>query len=112
MIIKVFYGFCMAIADSVPGVSGGTIAFILGFYEKLLDSSHYLFSKDNKKRKDAIKFIINLIIGWIIGMLMSVEILGALFEKYIYTLSSAFLGLTVVAIPLISLSEKKEMKKK
>lgn len=24
-------GFCMALADSVPGVSGGTIAFILGF---------------------------------------------------------------------------------
>ena len=23
----------MALADSVPGVSGGTIAFILGFYE-------------------------------------------------------------------------------
>ncbi|MCI1459446.1 MAG: DUF368 domain-containing protein [Solobacterium sp.] len=24
-------GFCMALADSVPGVSGGTVAFILGF---------------------------------------------------------------------------------
>lgn len=28
-------GFCMALADSVPGVSGGTIAFIMGLtYEK------------------------------------------------------------------------------
>ena len=24
-------GFCMALADSVPGVSGGTVAFLLGF---------------------------------------------------------------------------------
>lgn len=24
-------GFCMALADSVPGVSGGTIAFLMGF---------------------------------------------------------------------------------
>ena len=24
-------GFCMALADSVPGVSGGTVAFIMGF---------------------------------------------------------------------------------
>ena len=30
MILTAFHGFCMALADSVPGVSGGTIAFILG----------------------------------------------------------------------------------
>ena len=26
MILTAFHGFCMALADSVPGVSGGTIA--------------------------------------------------------------------------------------
>ena len=31
-------GFCMALADSVPGVSGGTIAFILGFYDQFINS--------------------------------------------------------------------------
>ena len=31
MLVKMFHGFCMALADSVPGVSGGTVAFILGF---------------------------------------------------------------------------------
>ena len=31
MILTAIHGFCMALADSVPGVSGGTIAFILGF---------------------------------------------------------------------------------
>ena len=30
-VIDAIRGFCMALADSVPGVSGGTIAFILGF---------------------------------------------------------------------------------
>ena len=29
-------GFCMGMADVVPGVSGGTMAFILGIYERLL----------------------------------------------------------------------------
>ena len=29
-------GFCMALADSVPGVSGGTVAFIMGFYDKFI----------------------------------------------------------------------------
>ena len=68
MIVNIFYGFCMALADSVPGVSGGTIAFILGFYEKLLDNVHNIFSKDNDKRKTSIPFIVKLLIVWDIGM--------------------------------------------
>ena len=28
MILTAFHGFCMALADSVPGVSGGTLASI------------------------------------------------------------------------------------
>ncbi len=32
-------GFCMALADSVPGVSGGTVAFIMGFYDKFIVKS-------------------------------------------------------------------------
>lgn len=35
-------GFCMALADSVPGVSGGTIAFIMGFYDKFIGGIHDL----------------------------------------------------------------------
>ncbi|HUP45568.1 MAG TPA: DUF368 domain-containing protein [Thermoanaerobaculia bacterium] len=31
-------GVCMGAADVVPGVSGGTMAFILGIYEELIDS--------------------------------------------------------------------------
>ncbi|MCD6561087.1 MAG: DUF368 domain-containing protein [Deltaproteobacteria bacterium] len=31
-------GFCMGASDVVPGVSGGTIAFILGIYEELINS--------------------------------------------------------------------------
>ena len=34
LITNFINGFCMALADSVPGVSGGTVAFILGFYDK------------------------------------------------------------------------------
>jgi putative membrane protein len=33
-------GFCMGAADLVPGVSGGTMAFILGIYQHLLDALH------------------------------------------------------------------------
>ncbi len=33
-----FTGVCMGAADIVPGVSGGTMAFIMGIYEELLDA--------------------------------------------------------------------------
>ena len=37
-------GFCIALADSVPGVSGGTIAFLLGFYDRFITSLDHLMS--------------------------------------------------------------------
>ena len=60
MLVKMFHGFCMALADSVPGVSGGTVAFILGFYEKFIDALHGLFGKDNGARKVAVLYLAKL----------------------------------------------------
>ena len=37
-ILLFFKGFLMGICDIIPGVSGGTIAFITGIYEKLMNS--------------------------------------------------------------------------
>ena len=49
MILNFIRGFCMALADSVPGVSGGTIAFLLGFYDKFIDSLEQIMGKDKEK---------------------------------------------------------------
>lgn len=38
MLYLYFCGLCMGAADLVPGISGGTIAFIMGFYYPLLES--------------------------------------------------------------------------
>lgn len=35
---NIFSGMCMGAADIVPGISGGTIAFIMGFYDSLMNS--------------------------------------------------------------------------
>lgn len=60
MILTAFHGFCMALADSVPGVSGGTIAFILGFYDRFLDALHSLFGKDAGARRAAVLYLLKL----------------------------------------------------
>lgn len=44
MVLTPFHGFCMALADSVPGVSGGTVAFILGFYDRFINALHDLLA--------------------------------------------------------------------
>lgn len=45
-------GFCMALADSVQGVSGGTVAFIMGFYDQFIGSIHNLaFGKMKEKNR-------------------------------------------------------------
>ena len=45
-------GFCMALADSVPGVSGGTVAFILGFYDRFIGSiNDFVFGNMEKKKR-------------------------------------------------------------
>ena len=53
-------GFCMALADSVPGVSGGTVAFLLGFYDKFIMSLDHLMSGTKEERIEAIKFLIRI----------------------------------------------------
>ena len=68
LILNMFRGFCMALADSVPGVSGGTIAFLLGFYDKFIGSLDALVSGTKEERKEALVFLVKLGIGWAIGL--------------------------------------------
>lgn len=105
-------GFCMALADSVPGVSGGTIAFILGFYDKFIGSLNNLVYGKKEEKKEAIFFLIKIGIGWIIGMIAAILVLANLFQTQIYKVSSLFLGFIICAIPLIIKSEKDVLKGK
>lgn len=109
-IIVGFYGFCMALADSVPGVSGGTIAFILGFYDKFIGSIDALISGKKAEKIEALKFLIKILIGWLIGFLSAVAVLSSVFETHIYFISSLFMGFIFFAIPLIIKEERETIK--
>ena len=90
MIRNIVNGFCMALADSVPGVSGGTVAFIMGFYENFIDALNNVFARDKNNMKKSAIYLGKMGIGWIIGILSSILLLSALFEKNIYFMSSLF----------------------
>lgn len=103
-------GFCMALADSVPGVSGGTVAFIMGFYDQFIGSIHNLVFGTHKEKKPALLYLAKLGVGWVVGMLLAVVVLSALFERHIYVVSSLFLGFIAGAIPLIIKEERQSLR--
>lgn len=105
-------GLCMALADSVPGVSGGTIAFLLGFYDKFIGSLDDLFRGKIEEKKTALKFLIKIGCGWLIGFLIAATVLSSLFNEHIYTMSSLFLGFILLAIPVFIKEEKNVLKGK
>ena len=99
----------MALADSVPGVSGGTIAFLLGFYDKFIGSLNALIGGTKEERKDGIIFLIKIGIGWVIGFCMAALFITSVFESHIYQISSLFLGFVIFAIPIIVIEEKESV---
>ena len=105
-IINFIRGFCMALADSVPGVSGGTVAFVLGFYDKFIGSLDAVVAGKKEEKIEGLKFLIKIGIGWVVGMLLSMLFIGSIFESQIYKISSLFIGFIIFAIPIIVIEEK------
>ena len=110
MILNFIRGFCMALADSVPGVSGGTVAFLLGFYDRFIGSLDALIKGSMEEKKDAIIFLSKIMVGWIVGFLLAVSILASIFDTHIYKISSLFMGFILFAIPVVIREEKEQMK--
>lgn len=102
----------MALADSVPGVSGGTVAFLLGFYDQFISSIDDLVSGKLEQKKKALSFLIKLGIGWVSGMVLAMLVLSSVFESHIYAVSSMFIGFILFAIPIVVKEEKEALSSK
>ncbi len=112
-IINFIRGFVMAMADSVPGVSGGTIAFIMGFYDEfILSIDKLIYDKNLKEKLKSFQFLIKIGVGWIFGFVLSILIIAEVFEKNIYSISSLFIGFIVASIPILIKEEIKILKEK
>lgn len=101
----------MGAADVVPGVSGGTIAFITGIYEELIlsiqsiniTSLKLLFRFKIKDFLEAInaKFLLSLLLGIGISVLSLAKILKLLLETQPILIWSFFFGLIAASTILI-----------
>jgi putative membrane protein len=104
-------GLCMGIADAVPGVSGGTIAFITGIYDELL---HSLNAIDREAFKLLLKFqlaefwkkingnfLLTVSAGVITSLLLLIEVIFNLIVQYPVLVSSFFFGVIFASVALV-----------
>ena len=110
--IKLFFkGVFMGIADAIPGVSGGTIALLLGIYEELISSISGLnFGLITKLKNNGIKsfwkslngnFLITLVLGIVISLILFVKISANLLSSHPLYVWSFFLGLILATVYVI-----------
>ncbi|WP_067145682.1 DUF368 domain-containing protein [Pseudotamlana agarivorans] len=107
-LIITFKGLAMGAADAVPGVSGGTIAFISGIYEELISTISNvnaslfktLFSKGFKAFWTQLNgnFILALLTGIIISFVTFMKLASYLLIYYPILIWSFFFGLILASI--------------
>ncbi|WP_082235592.1 DUF368 domain-containing protein [Halobacillus massiliensis] len=102
---NIYRGILMGASDVIPGVSGGTIAVVLGIYDQLIEAINGFFSKEWKKH---LKFLLPLGAGIIFSILMLANLIEWLFEHYPGPTQFFFLGLIIGVIPY--LTHKADMK--
>ncbi|TWT04249.1 DUF368 domain-containing protein [Planococcus sp. CPCC 101016] len=95
---NIYRGILMGISDLIPGVSGGTIAFILGIYDRLLEAISGFFSRDWKKY---LGFLVPLGIGIVITLLLFSRVIEYLLEQHYEATQFFFMGLIIGVIPYI-----------
>jgi putative membrane protein len=103
-------GFLMGAADVVPGVSGGTMAFILGIYDELIDSIRAIipFLKDllQLRWRQAFndlpwRFLIALGLGIAVAILSLSRFMHWALENHPTPVYAVFLGLIVASVYVV-----------
>ena len=116
--LRVFFcGVLMGIADAIPGISGGTIALLLGIYEELIVSiSNFNINLFQNLKKRGVKycwnkingnFLLSLISGILLSLVSFIKIFSILIEKYPLFIWSFFLGLILATLFVINRNIKK-----
>lgn len=110
-------GISMGVADVIPGVSGGTIAFISGIYEELIgsiksidaDAFKLLARFQIKSFWKSINgnFLITVLAGIVTSLLSLARLMTYLLEHHPIPVWSFFFGLILVSAPLIMRDIKK-----
>lgn len=109
-------GFAMGIAEVIPGVSGGTIAFITGIYHRLLSAiGHFDLGLMATFKQDGLgktwekidgTFLVSLLGGMAVGVVFGIFTITHLMETHPEPLWGFFFGL-IIASAIVLFKELK-----
>lgn len=91
-------GFAMGTSDLVPGVSGGTIALLLGIYNDFIRSISGIFSK---RFWESLKFLIPIALGMLIAIGSLSKLINFLLNTHPIPTLLFFVGLILGIIPYL-----------
>jgi len=80
-----------------PGLSGGTLAIILGLYEKIIAA----ISNLTRRPVDSIRFLIPVGAGGLVGVVAFSTVQVLLLERYLMQTMLCFMGLIIGSLPFL-----------
>lgn len=93
-----FRGLLMGTVDLVPGVSSGTIAVLIGIYDKLIAAINGFFSREWKKN---LLYLLPIVIGMAVALFSFSRVMDYLIEFHHRATFYFFIGLVIGIIPLL-----------
>lgn len=96
--INILKGFAMGTSDLVPGVSGGTIALLLGIYNQFISSISGIFSR---RFWPSFTFLIPIIIGMLLAMGSLSNLFNYLLSQHHIPTMFFFGGLIIGIVPYL-----------
>lgn len=96
--INILKGFAMGTSDLVPGVSGGTIALLLGIYNQFISSISGIFSR---RFWPNFTFLIPIIIGMLLAMGSLSNLFNYLLSQHHIPTMFFFGGLIIGIVPYL-----------
>lgn len=105
-LINILKGAVIGVANSIPGVSGGTMMVVMKIFDRLMGA----VTLNLKKLKENFVFLFTIILGMGIGVILSSKVLSICFENFFVQTQFFFMGVVLGSLPMIykeGTSEKK-----
>ncbi len=93
-------GIAVGIANVIPGVSGGTMMAIMNIFDRTMSAISDITKKDNDHRAKDILFLLEVVIGAVVGILGFSLLLEKLFEVVPMPTVFWFVGLVALSVPV------------
>lgn len=94
---RMLKGLAVGVANIIPGVSGGTMAVVMGIYDRLIGAVSAL----RKDFKNSVLYLLPIGIGAVMGILLFSRLIELLLRDFAMPTNLFFLGLIVGSIPMI-----------